>query len=128
MVGNKNAITYKELFPLLKDNLMWLGYTSASEFVLPDGSLTKKIYSLTRWFTNIPIEKRKEKLIPDLYKKYNEKDYPKYDNYCAWNVDKVSDIPMDTYFDMIVSENDYMSIKSVYGENCEILEVIQVDE
>ena len=126
VIGSMNAITYKEIFPIIKNNNLWLGYNYVKEFVSPNGEVKK--FGNILWFTNIPIEKRKEKLIPDLYKKYNEKDYPKYDNYCAWNVDKVSDIPMDTYFDMIVSENDYISIKSVYGENCEILEVIQVDE
>lgn len=93
VIGNKNAITYKEFFPLLKDNKVWLGYYSPSEFNTPDGSLTKKVTGLSRWFTNLDIQKRHEKLI--LWKNYTPEEYPKYDNYDAINVDKVSEIPCD---------------------------------
>ena len=93
LVGNKNAITYKEIFPLIKDNKIWLGVTSPEDFVQPKGDKKKNMKGLTRWFTNIEHSMRNLPL--DLYKKYNPKDYPKYDNYDAINVDKVTDIPMD---------------------------------
>ena len=92
IIGNKNAITYKEFFPLLKDNAVWIGYNSPSEFNTPEG-VTKKINGLSRWFTNLDIKKRYEELI--LWKKYTPEEYPKYDNYDAINVDKVADIPVD---------------------------------
>lgn len=92
IIGNKNAITYKEFFPLLKDNKVWVGCNSPSEFGTPDG-ITKKINGLTRWFTNLDVAKRHEKLI--LWKKYTPEEYPKYDNYDAINVNKVAEIPCD---------------------------------
>ena len=94
IIGNKNAITYKEIFPLLKDNFVWLGSESPSEFFTPDG-MTKRVNGLTRWFTNLDIKKRHEELI--LVKKYagHEDEYPKYDNYDAIEVSKVADIPFD---------------------------------
>lgn len=92
IIGNKNAITYKEIFPLLKENKIWLGYMSPCDFYTPNG-MTKKINGLTRWFTNLDIKKRHEDLI--LVNKYNPAEYPKYDNYDAINVNKVSDIPCD---------------------------------
>lgn len=92
IIGNKNAITYKEIFPLIKNNKIWLGYTSPTDFMTPDG-LTHKINGLARWFTNLDIKKRHEPLF--LTKKYDPELYPKYDNYDAINVDKVKDIPMD---------------------------------
>ena len=102
IIGNKNAITYKEFFPLLKENKVWIGYTSPAEFNTPDG-MTKKMNGLTRWFTNLDIQKRHEKLI--LWQRYYDDNgnplpdvderYPKYDNYAARHVDKVADIPMD---------------------------------
>lgn len=92
IIGNKNAITYKEFFPLLKDNKVWIGYFSPTEFDTPNGK-TKKVNGLCRWFTNLDIKKRHENLI--LYKQYNPEDYPKYDNYNAINVDKVELIPCD---------------------------------
>lgn len=94
IIGNKNAITYKEVFPLLKENKVWIGYGSPSEFNTPYGS-TKKVQGLCRWFTNLDIAKRSEKLV--LRKRYSPIEYPMYDNYDAINVDKVSDIPVDYY-------------------------------
>ena len=93
IVGNKNAIINKEIFPLVKDNKIWFGYTGPNEFALPGGKLTKKVNGLCRWFTNLKHKKRNEDLI--LYKKYTKKDYPKYDNYDAIEVSKVKDIPVD---------------------------------
>ncbi len=92
IIGNKNAITYKEIFKLIKENKIWLGYSTPKNFIQPDGSLGK-LGGLTRWFTNLEISKRQERL--DLYKKYNLNEYQKYDNYDAINVDKVSDVPVD---------------------------------
>lgn len=92
VVGNKNAITYKGVFDLIRDNRMWLGYSNISILDLPDGT-ERKDGGLSRWFTNLEIKKRYEDLL--LYKTYKSADYPNYDNYDAINVDKVKDIPMD---------------------------------
>lgn len=109
IIGNVNAITYKEIFPLVKDNKIWLGasiHSGDREFGIPDNyPLTAAGYRVdaegkkyirvkgVRWFTNLDYTKRHEDLI--LYKKYNPEEYPKYDNYDAINVDKVADIPCD---------------------------------
>ena len=90
-IGSQNAITYKEFFPLLKDNKVWLGHTSPKEFLQPDDSIKK--FGNISWFTNLDISKRHEKLI--LWKNYTPEEYPKYDNYDAINVDRVADIPVD---------------------------------
>lgn len=91
IIGNKNAITYKEFFPLLKDDEVWIGCTNVKEFLQPDGSIKK--FGNIGWFTNLDVAKRHEKLI--LWKKYTPEEYPTYDNYDAINVDKVSEIPCD---------------------------------
>ncbi len=108
IIGNQNAITYKEIFPLLKDNKMWMGYGFANGnayFSISSekaGSYTKGVYDKDTglvkfrnccWFTNFDIKKRHEDLICCL--KYNPEDYPKYDNYDAINVDKTAKIPYD---------------------------------
>ena len=97
IIGNKNAITYKEIFPLLKNNQMWMGYCSPVSFVLADGTSTKQVNGLCRWLTNLDHAKRHQMLPLDLGFTYtgHEEDYPKYDNYDAINVDKVSQIPCD---------------------------------
>ena len=92
IIGNTNAITYKDFFPLLKNNEVWIGHNHPSEFDTPDG-VTKKILGLCCWFTNLGVTKRHEKLV--LRKKYRPEEYPRYDNYDAINVDRISDIPVD---------------------------------
>ena len=93
IIGNDNAITYKEIFKLIKENKVWLGYTRVKEFHKPDGSTQK--FGNVGWFTNLDVEKRHESIIP--YKKYkgNKSYFPKYDHYDAINVDRIKDIPMD---------------------------------
>ena len=108
IVGSMNALTYKEVFSLIKANKMWVGHDNGGTkwFRVPDRyeiateSRIKvvdgvKYFSLgsVYWFTNMDLKKRHEDLI--LYRTYNETDYPKYDNYDAINVNKVSEIPAD---------------------------------
>lgn len=103
IIGNKNAITYKECFTLIKDNKMWTGcrgfsggmwfqsdYEGKTEKVV-DGRKLINVPSV--WYTNLDHQKRHEELIP--YKKYTPEEYPKYDNYDAINVDKTVEIPYD---------------------------------
>ena len=93
IIGNKNAFTYKEIFPLIQNNKIWVGYTQPQNFRLEDGSTTKSVNGLCRWFTNLKVSKRNEEII--LTKPYNEVDFPYLDNYNAINVGKVVDIPKD---------------------------------
>ena len=104
IVGHQNAIKYKEVFPLIKENKLWLGYGfkgGAGHFLSKyDDTATAgdhragmiRVSGVT-WYTNLEIKKRHEDLI--LYKKYNPEEYRKYENMDAINVDKTSDIPMD---------------------------------
>lgn len=109
IIGNVNAITYKEFFPLIKENKVWLGasiHSGDREFKIPNDypltasgcrvdELGNKYIRVkgVRWWTNLDYPQRHEDLI--LYKTYSEEEYPKYDNYNAINVDKTSDIPVD---------------------------------
>ena len=91
IIGNMNAITNKEIFPLIKDNKIWLGYnTNGMSFKIPNNKSIKHM-GFACWFTNLDFQKRHENII--LSKKYNKTDHPKYDNYNAINVDKTTDIP-----------------------------------
>jgi len=105
-IGNINVITYKEIFPLLRDDKIWLGYKSGDmEFIVPDYYQPRatryreengiKYRSLGNicWYTNLDIQKRHEHLT--LYKNYTPEEYPHYDNYDAINVDRVAKIPYD---------------------------------
>ena len=141
ILGNQNAISYKEIFTLIKENRMWLGSTlSFAKFKVPDyyeerstrfwiddtGQKWRSFGNIC-WFTNLDIAKRHESII--LYKSFSPEEYPQYDNYDAINVDKISDIPMDYYGVMgvpitfldkynpeqfvIVSCNDYRKTEKV---------------
>jgi hypothetical protein len=107
IIGNQNAITYKEIFTLIRDDKIWQGYFCGSmEFVVPDyyeprktrfriaadGTKYRSLGTIC-WFTNMDTSKRHENII--LYKKYTPEEYMTYDNYDAINVDKVKDIPLD---------------------------------
>ncbi len=109
IIGNQNASTYKEIFPLIQDNKVWYGPSIRSgdrEFGVPaeypltaagsrvDEAGNKFIrVKGVRWFTNLDFPERHEDLI--LYKSYNSEEYPAYDNYDAIEVGKTKEIPMD---------------------------------
>lgn len=95
IIGSMNVITYKETFPLIKDNKIWLGYTQPKIFIQPDGS--EKKFGNILWYTNLEIPKRHEPmLLGGSYEKGSKKGmFPKYDNYDAINIDRVCDIPED---------------------------------
>ena len=116
IIGNTNAIGYKQIFPLFKENKIWLGISTnpeskegckgVMEFCAPksyeietkscredeEGNKYVKITNI-RWFTNLNTSKRSKPLL--LAGNYTPEEYPKYDNYDAINVDKVADIPCD---------------------------------
>ena len=103
IIGHQNAITYKEIFKLIKENKIWLGFGftgGAGHFINTQyenyATATDKKEGMIRvsgvhWFTNLDINKRHEDLI--LYKNYTPEEYPKYDHYDGINVDKTKDIP-----------------------------------
>ena len=115
VIGNMNAITYKEVFPLIQSGKLWLGHGPAGKDMLFDvpedyardlvetkreGSAYKLVDNIVKgrlgnasWFTNLDHRKRHEDLI--LYKKYSPDEYPKYDNYDAINLNKTEHIPVD---------------------------------
>lgn len=108
ILGDQNAMTYKEIFKFIQENKLWLGYDNGGTkwFRVPDGyeiqteSRIKfengvKYFSMGRimWFTNLDTTKRHEKVT--LYKKYSPEEYPKYDNYDAIEVSKYAEIPAD---------------------------------
>ena len=91
VIGNFNSTTYKDIFKLIKENKLWIGASPRSmKFLLPNGEL-KGVNAC--WYTNLEHSKRNEELL--LWKKYNELDYPKYDNYDAIDVSKTNEIPID---------------------------------
>ena len=107
IIGNQNAITYKEIFPLIKENRLWLGFKAGDmAFRVPEnyearetrywqdetGQKWRSMGNIC-WFTNLDHKKRHEELV--LYKRYTPEEYPKYDKYDAINVDKTADIPCD---------------------------------
>ncbi len=107
LIGNQNAITYKEIFPYIKENKAWVGYRFGDmSFRVPSDTEPRRTrfwidkngqkwrsIGNAMWLTNLEIEKRNKKL--KLEKKYDPLSYPKYDNFNGINVSRVADIPYD---------------------------------
>ena len=107
IIGNQNAITYKEIFKLIKEDKLWLGCCNgdkafkvpiwyeekSTRFWIDNTGQKWRSIGNSVWFTNLDHNKRHEDLI--LYKKYTAEEFPHYDNYNAINVDQVKDIPLD---------------------------------
>lgn len=110
IIGNQNAITYKEVFPYIKNNMLWLGVSmngSNRWFQVPEDYQVREnaagynekngnkylFVNGVTWFTNLDISKRHEEMV--LYKHYTPDAYPEYENYNAIEVSKTSDIPCD---------------------------------
>lgn len=109
IIGNQNAVTYREIFPLIQNNKIWLGYNAGHFwFKVPDSYEEKKTdFKIDEngqkwrrmgnicWFTNLDIQKRHENMI--LYKNYTPEEYPQYDDYEAVEVSRTAEIPCDYY-------------------------------
>lgn len=111
-IGNLNMATMKEIFPLIRDGRLWTGYTHPKEFIQPDG--TYKKFGNCLWWTNLPVDKT---LKLDCNKHFDPELYPLYDNYAAWNVDKVADIPCDDVIETYIPDDRIEEMRRVYGDD-----------
>ena len=103
IIGNKNAITYREIFKQFRDGKMWLGYRNINAdmwFIVPENYECEKVVDGVRlkhimgcWFTNLDTTKRHENMT--LYKQYNSDEFPRFENFDAININVVTDIPCD---------------------------------
>lgn len=142
IIANMNAITYKEVFPLLKENKMWMGVASgAKSYILPEGSANLEkaaVYEKdgiyyqklgnTCWFTNIDLQRRHDWMV--LSKEYTPEAYLKYDNYDAINVNKVSDIPVDYFESYVIDTKNKSRLTDyhIYDDIYEFLDAVKYKE
>lgn len=118
VIGNKNWVTYKELFPKLMNCQMWIGQNNVKEFKQPDGSIKK--FGNVGWFTNLSLNKSTDQMV--LWKKFSQDDYPAYDNYSAFEVAKVVDIPVDTEIEAEIASENLDGWKKTYGNDLVVLD------
>ena len=130
LVGNQNALTYKEIFPLIQTNKVWTGYQFGEmKFRVPSSSIPREIrywedatgqkwrsLGNAMWLTNLDIERRHKEML--LHKKYTPEEFPKYDTYDAINVKRITDIPFDYWGIMGVP------ITIINRYNCEQFEIV----
>lgn len=93
VIGNKNSVLYKNIWPRFRDDEIRLGYTHPNKFMRPDGSISDKVNGLCRWFTNLPVDDKKDLFI--FTKDYSDKMHPQIVNYDAIKVRKTKEIPGD---------------------------------
>ena len=134
--GNQNAITYKEFFPLLMNRQVWIGNLANKTcvFRIPDdykkwdkketekhndGHHYAKVPAITT-FTNMSLNKSTDQTV--LWKKFNQDEYPAYDNYAAFEVSKVADIPVDTEIEAEIASENLDGWKKTYGDDLVVLD------
>lgn len=140
IIGNPNAITYKEIFPLLMDKKMWLGSKpwskemyfgvpkerakwlvankkEGSAYVVQNGKILGRASTL--WFTNLPLQKSTDQMV--IWKSFDQKEYPAYDNYAAFEVSKVADIPKDTEITATISRDNLQGWKDIYHNDLTVI-------
>lgn len=126
VIGNPTWINYKEVFPLMMHRKIWFGASHPKYFDTPNGDTQAVV---TRWFTNLPVQKSTETQKSTdtmvLRKSFNQKEYPAYDDYAAFECGKVANIPTDTEITITIDKDDLQGYKDTYGDD---LTVISTDD
>lgn len=117
IIGNKNWITYKEIFPLLMNHKMWIGANNVKQFKQPDGSFKK--FGNVGWFTNLSLQKSTDQMV--IWKHFDLTEYPLYDTYPAFEVSKVVNIPAVTNIQIRINTNRLDQFKDVYKSDLTVL-------
>lgn len=124
VIGNPTWISNKDVFPLIMYHKIWLGASHPKCFDTPNGKTTV----VTRWFTNLPVQKSTETQKSEtmtILKSFDQKEYPVYDNYAAFECSKVADIPKDTEITATIDKDDLQGWKDIYHDD---LTVISTDD
>ena len=117
IIGNKNWITYKEIFPLLMHRKMWISANNVKAFKQPDGSFKK--FGNVGWFTNLSLQKSTDQMV--IWKSFDQKEYPAYDNYAAFECSKVVDIPKDTEITATIDKDNLQGWQDTYHDDLTII-------
>lgn len=117
IIGNKNWITYKEIFPTLMNHQMWIGANNVHSFKQPDGTMKK--FGNVGWFTNMSLNKSTDQTV--VWKKFDQAEYPAYDNYAAFECSKVADIPADTTITAVIEKDNLEGWTKTYGKDIKVL-------
>ena len=119
VIGHPTWVSYKDVFPLIMHHKIWLGASHPNHFDTPNGE-TKKVN--TNWFTNLPVQKSETVAI---LKSFDQKEYPAYDDYGAFECSKVTNIPKDTEITVTIDKDDLQGWKDIYHDD---LTVISTDD
>lgn len=120
VIGNPTWITYKDLFPLIMHRKIWLGVSHPKYFDTPNGETAVN----SNWYTNLPVQKPIEMQKSDtiaILKSFDQKDYPAYDNYAAFECSKVTDLPKDTEITVTIDKDDLQGWKDIYHDDLTVL-------
>lgn len=118
IIGNKNSIICKEIFPLIMNNQLWQGVNSVKEFVQPDGTI-KKLGNVG-WFTNLPVKRPTDRVI--LWNHFSSEEFPTYDNYAAFECSKLAHLPIDKEIDVWINKDRLQDFKHTYQSDLTIKE------
>lgn len=123
VIGNPLWITYKDIFPLIMHRKIWMGVSRPHYFDTP--GKTEKSAVVTRWFTNLPVQKsietQKATETMAILNSFDQKAYPAYDNYAAFECSKVADIPKDTEITTTIDKDDLQGWKDIYHDDLTVI-------
>ena len=120
VIGSPTWISNQDLFPLIMRHKVWLGASHPNNFDTPNGKKTVN----TSWFTNLPVQKSTEMQKSEtvaILKSFDQKDYPAYDDYGAFECSKVTDIPKDTEITATIDKDDLQDWKDIYHDDLTVL-------
>lgn len=117
IIGNKNWITYRDVFPYLMSREMWIGQNNVKEFKQPDGLIKK--FGNIGWYTNLSLNKSTDQMI--LWKEFSQVEYPVYDNYYAFECSKVADIPITDTIQSKIKSSSLDGWKHFYEKDLTVL-------
>ena len=134
--GNLNSVITKEIFPLIQDQKIWIGFTANKSCVFRladnykkwdkkitaeyhDGHKYGKVPSITV-FTNLPIKKPTDRVI--LWNHYSKKEFPTYVNYPAFECSKLAHLPIDKEIDTWIDKDRLSEFKTIYKDDIAVKE------
>lgn len=123
VIGHPTWINNKDVFPLIMHHKIWLGATHPKYFNTPNDNPEKAVVN-TNWFTNLPVQKSTEMQKSDtiaILKSFDQKEYPAYDTYAAFECSKVVDIPKDTEITATIDKDDLQGWKDIYHDDLTVI-------
>lgn len=120
VIGSPTWIVNRDFFPLIMHHKVWLGVSHPHYFDTPNGEKAVN----TNWFTNLPVQKSTEAQKSEtvaILKSFDQKEYPAYDNYGAFECSRVANMPKAAEITATIDKDDLQGWKDIYHDDLTVL-------